>query len=868
MDNLIKAIKTTPIIDNHAHPLLIPSAFSKYPLLAITTEAHGAALRATKSSLSHIRAVKQLSEVLKCPPTWDDVVKAIEVENSKPHHAWQKRCLEGIETILLDDGLDGKDDVYDYAWHDKLTRSECKKIVRIEKVAEEIINELFKNPEVAPEDVFGGLREAFEMVIKDAIADPEVVGFKSVICYRTGLAIPTHLSAADIEETFVDHIAQLREEGVQAFRRIDNLPMNFYLVHKTAQLIARSSRPHKKPFQFHTGLGDNDITLTKSSPSQLQHFIKKFPSVPIILLHASYPWTKEAGYLATVYDNVYADIGEVFPFLSKEGQENAVREVLELCPTEKIMWSTDGHWFPETYLLAVIQVREALEKVLCEYVRDEVLTAPQAIRVAQDILFTTSNDVYGLGLELTPLPSTLPDPATFPFAHVPMEPKVSPGDDLHVLRSFSEENPNVNFLRLQYLDYTATLKLRVTSIKRALTLLEESPHLQTGIAKCGLGILQNDVVIPSVAPVGEYKLQAIFASLRLGPHKGYASVQCEFREADGAEVAICPRSILRHTLEESRDLRLEFLVGFEIEVVFMSRSPTDGKLSRLFNSAGHAWMSGRAIQESKVLDVLEEIYDTLEAAGISLEQFHPESGTGQHEFVLPAKPCLEAADALLQAREIITTVVARHSMRATLYPKPFSNMAGTASHVHISISSPGGDEKELYEPFYAGVLKHLPSITAFTHSSPASYERMQDHGWAGGRWVAWGTQNRETALRKIEGSHFEIKVLDGLANVYFALAAIVAAGTQGVRDKEKLVLGDCSVDPCLLSEDGRGVLGITTRLPEDLPTAPSELQKDEELISLLGKDFVERYLDMKNAEMNMLDGMEESERKAWIIERY
>lgn len=112
MEDLIKAINTTPIIDNHAHPLLIPSALSKYPLLAITTEAHGDAMRATTSSLSHIRAVKQLSDVLKCTPTWDGVVKAIEVENAKPHHAWQKRCLEGIETILVDDGLDGKDEVW------------------------------------------------------------------------------------------------------------------------------------------------------------------------------------------------------------------------------------------------------------------------------------------------------------------------------------------------------------------------------------------------------------------------------------------------------------------------------------------------------------------------------------------------------------------------------------------------------------------------------------------------------------------------------------------------------------------------------------------------------------------------------------
>ena len=88
MDDLIKAIHTTPIIDNHAHPLLTPVASSKHPLLAITTEAHGDAIRTTTSSLAHIRAVNQLSYVLRCPATWEDVVKAIDAENAKPHHVW------------------------------------------------------------------------------------------------------------------------------------------------------------------------------------------------------------------------------------------------------------------------------------------------------------------------------------------------------------------------------------------------------------------------------------------------------------------------------------------------------------------------------------------------------------------------------------------------------------------------------------------------------------------------------------------------------------------------------------------------------------------------------------------------------------
>ena len=361
MDDLIKAIRSTPIIDNHAHPLLTASAQSKYPLLAITTEAHGDAMRATKSSLSHLRAVNQLSSVLGCPATWEDVLKAIEVEKAKPNDAWAKRCLEGLETILVDDGLDGKDEVLDYAWHDRLTRSKCKRIVRIEKVAEEIIDEHLRQS-LPTEDIFQALMTKFEKEIEAAVLDPQVVGFKSVICYRTGLNVSTGpFTPVELEAPFLEALRQHNKEGRAQFKRIDGLLLNSYLVNKTASII--EAAPHKKPFQFHTGLGDNDITLTRSSPAHLQDFIRKYTNVPIVLLHASYPWTKEAGYLASVYDNVYADIGEVFPFLSKEGQENVVREILELCPSEKVLWSTDGHWFPETYLLAIIQVREALEVV-------------------------------------------------------------------------------------------------------------------------------------------------------------------------------------------------------------------------------------------------------------------------------------------------------------------------------------------------------------------------------------------------------------------------------------------------------------------------------------------------------------------------
>jgi hypothetical protein len=91
---------------------------------------------------------------------------------------------------------------------------------------------------------------------------------------------------------------------------------------------------------------------------------------------------REGGYLTAMYENVYFDIGEVFPAVSRGGQEALIRQVLELAPTNKIMWSSelylvtfslrgrnveahtgDGHWWPETYYLGSLQARRALSSV-------------------------------------------------------------------------------------------------------------------------------------------------------------------------------------------------------------------------------------------------------------------------------------------------------------------------------------------------------------------------------------------------------------------------------------------------------------------------------------------------------------------------
>ncbi|KAI1747961.1 amidohydrolase-domain-containing protein [Xylaria castorea] len=413
-DLLNRAIDTTPIIDHHAHPLLKSEFMSDHPLLSIASEANGDALQHTSSSLAHIRAVKQLAQTLGCEQTWDAVASSIAQKRATSSQAWIQQCLDGIETILVDDGLGMPDKAEEYSWHDSFTKSKCKRIVRIESVAEDIIAKhcVAAKLELGPSDPQLGWSEDilfdFRTEIERCIDDPEVAGFKSIKCYRGGLDIVSRDELPYMNPgRRLDSIVMNHAEGNIDFvakKRLQHGAPNHLIIHETANIISESPSPFKKPLQFHTGLGDNDIDLAKSSPSWLQTFIREYPTVPIVLLHAGYPWVKEMGYLAAMYSNVYADIGEVFPAVSRHGQENVVKQILELCPWEKILWSTDGHSLPETYLLATTQVRSVLKTVLAELVQAGDLDEKQAITLAQDVLFMNAKKLYNLSTDTT-LPS-------------------------------------------------------------------------------------------------------------------------------------------------------------------------------------------------------------------------------------------------------------------------------------------------------------------------------------------------------------------------------------------------------------------------------------------------------------------------------
>ena len=182
-----------------------------------------------------------------------------------------------------------------YSWHDGLTSSRTRRIVRVESLVEEVA----KSMELADLGVF--VRSYLKLLTTSA-RDPEVAGFKSVICYRTGLDIQVTIKERldTRANEFLEYFATGKKTGSW---RLSSKLLNDMITNIACQI----SGEYGKPIQFHTGLGDNDMRLLKSNPAYMQNLIEAYPKTRFVLLHSSYPYTREAGYLTSVYDNVYLD---------------------------------------------------------------------------------------------------------------------------------------------------------------------------------------------------------------------------------------------------------------------------------------------------------------------------------------------------------------------------------------------------------------------------------------------------------------------------------------------------------------------------------------------------------------------------------
>src|SRR5207245_2125983 len=113
-----------------------------------------------------------------------------------------------------------------------------------------------------------------------------------------------------------------------------------------------------------------------------------------VLLH-TFPFSREAGYLAALYHHVHVDLSLTIPFTAHGGAA-AIRTALEQAPTSKLLLATDAFSLPELFYLGALYARRSLSTALDQLQAEGWLTAGQAEQAARQMLNDNAASVYGV----------------------------------------------------------------------------------------------------------------------------------------------------------------------------------------------------------------------------------------------------------------------------------------------------------------------------------------------------------------------------------------------------------------------------------------------------------------------------------------
>ena len=280
----------------------------------------------------------------------------------------------GIDHYFVESGLRGEE-IYSPSGMAEVTGAQVSEVIRIESVAEKLAK-----TEISAADFATKFVELLAQESKEAI------GLKSIVAYRIGLdfdaSAPTLL---EVERAAGQWFNEIETTGKV---RISDPILLRYLIYSSTQL--------KKPLQFHIGFGDPDLNLHRCDPLLMTDVIRQFEAldIPVMLLH-TYPFQRNAGYLAQMFRNVYLDVGLAINYTGARSTA-IIAETLELAPFHKVLFSSDAWGLPELTYLGALLFRRGLGEVADDFVARGDWSTQDAVNVVTAIGRDNALKAYGL----------------------------------------------------------------------------------------------------------------------------------------------------------------------------------------------------------------------------------------------------------------------------------------------------------------------------------------------------------------------------------------------------------------------------------------------------------------------------------------
>lgn len=374
LDELAARVAEIGLVDHHVHGAL-RSQVGRDEFESMITEAPRAPRVGTAFDSQVGFAIRRWCAPLLDLPAFVDA-----------EHYWQRRCdlgedvvnqrllrNTGTQTYLIETGYQGQA-VLDLEAHAAASAATTREVIRLESVAEELLSET--------SDVAAFCSDYPERLAQRTRG---AVGTKTVMAYRWGFDLePERPSRQDVVAAAERDLRRARD-GVP---RITEPAMLRYL--------RWCGIDRGLPLQIHSGYGDPDLDLHRANPLLLTSWLRLVEptGVPVLLLH-NYPYHREAGYLAQVFDTVYFDVGLGINYLGAASR-SVIAESLELAPFHKQLFSSDA-WGPsELHLLGSLLWRRGIASVIGEWVSAGDWSLPDALRVVTLIARENAQRVYSL----------------------------------------------------------------------------------------------------------------------------------------------------------------------------------------------------------------------------------------------------------------------------------------------------------------------------------------------------------------------------------------------------------------------------------------------------------------------------------------
>jgi glutamine synthetase len=347
----------------------------------------------------------------------------------------------------------------------------------------------------------------------------------------------------------------------------------------------------------------------------------------------------------------------------------------------------------------------------------------------------------------------------------------------------------------------------------------------------------------------------------------------DFSADDSGIAAVCPRTLLKKIRQQA--IRAGYLPYFSQEFEWFNFIDNRDELYRNNFRNPQPMTPGmfgysvlRASQESTYF---HDLFDQLKQFRVPIEGLHTETGPGVYEAAILYDEILEAADRAVLFKSGVKEIAHRHGLIASFMAKWNENLPGCSGHVHQSLWTPNGKENlfadrkskkgfsPLMESYIAGQLACMADILPMYAPTVNSYKRLVEGAWAP-TTLTWAMDNRTTALRVMTGSpgatRLETRVVGSDANPYLAMAACLASGLYGIKNKLKL-----RTPPTRGSGYADTKNGV---LPRSLREATQAMKDSSIAVELFGEKFVSHFTATRDWEWRQFSRQVTD----WELKRY